>query len=243
MATGAEATERVAEATGLLPSTVFRTARLLREAEKGLWPEAAKGGGKGAAHVERRHLANLAIALAVNDPLLAVKAIPAYRAVVPHKPDQHGTVAPKDRGVVWSLLTTNGMFNGRDPLGVELERLIELLTRGDIARDLENAGAYTEFFFDRLPRASFVYRTFDDEDDMDVPEIKLLYRKPNISPSLSRELDLYRDLFPQRSIPRTAIIFVSVFTAMAELWSDTKQHQHQTPAPRQHRRSAVLIKE
>lgn len=242
MATGAEASEHIAPAVGHLPATVFRVTRILREADKRLWPEAGKGGGKAAAHVGTRHLVNLAIALAVNDPLLAVRMIPAYWALVAHKPDQHSSVAQEDRGVVWSLLNTNGLFNGKDPLGTELERLIEMLSSGDSARDLEHAGAYVEFFFDRLPRAVFGYHVFDGENDMNAPEIKLRYRKPNISPSQSRELDLYRDLLPQRMIPRTAVIFVSVFSAMGELWADTKQ-RHAITRARQLRRSAALVRE
>jgi hypothetical protein len=240
MATGAQAIERVAEAVGLGPSTVFRCARTLREADKGLWPEAGKGGGKAGAHVGPRHLVNLAIAVAIDDPLLAVKAIRLYRGLVPHRPDQHTAVPSSYRGMAWSLLTTNGVFNGTDTLGAELERLVELLTKGDCARDLENAGAYTEFFFDSLPRARFVYRTFDGENDLEAPKIALLYRKPGISPGLSRDLDIYRDFLPQRSIPRTATIFASVFTALAELWAHTKHH-HATA--RRARRPTALIQE
>jgi hypothetical protein len=223
LATGAEAIERISGAADLLPANVFRTARILREAGKGLWPEAAKGGGRGAAHVRPRHLVNLAIAIAVNDPAAAVKVIPAYRALIPHRRDQH-TLDEKDIGLVANLLKIHGMFNGQRDFSAELEQLIELLTQGQIANELEHAGAYTEFFFDRLPRANFVYRTFDAEDDTDVPTIKLLYRRPNLPPDLPRELDPYWNFPYPRLITRTAIIPVSVFSAMAELWADTKQH-------------------
>ena len=87
MATGAYAVEKIAEATGILPATVFRTARTLREADQALWPKAEKGGGRGAAHVEPSHLANLAIALAAADPItLAPKVVAGYRALICPKP-------------------------------------------------------------------------------------------------------------------------------------------------------------
>jgi hypothetical protein len=239
VATGAEATEYIAKAAELLPAYVFRTARILREADKGLWPEAGKGGGKAAVHVRPRHLVNLAIAIAINDPLNAVKAIPAYRALLPHRSNQLDAVAPQDRGVVWSLLKANGLFNGRDSLGVELERLVGWLTKGDSARDLKSAGGYTEFFFDRLPRASFVYRTWDAEDDLEAPVVRLLYRRPNIPPDLSRDLNPYWNFPFPRLITRMAVIPVSVFSAMADLWADTKQHHIATTSPRASRAAAL----
>jgi hypothetical protein len=244
VATGAEATERIAEATGLLPSTVFRTARLLREADKGLWPEAAKGGGRGAAHVEPRHLVNLAVALAVlQDPdIVAAKVIRAYRALVAHRRDQH-VLVEDDVGQAASLLMTNDMFNGSRALGAELERLIELLTKGDSARVLESASLYIEFFVElRVPRVGIGYYQFDLPDDTRSHTVKLLYRKPSIPPSISGQLDPYRDFLPRRLITRTALLPAVLFTAMAELWAHTKQH-HAITAVRPFRRPAVLIKE
>jgi hypothetical protein len=243
LATGAEASERIAEATGLLPSTVFRTARLLREADKGLWPEAGKGGGRAAAHVELSHLVNLTIALAVEDPSLAVaKAIRAYRALVPHRHDQH-VLAEDDIGLAANLLMTNDMFNGSRALGAELERLIDLLTKGDSARTLESAGLYAEFFIElRVPRVGVGYHQFDLPDDTRSRTVKLLYRKPNIPPSLSGQLDPYRDFLSPRLITRAALLPCALFTAMADLWSHTRQHQAITAA-RRSRRPTVLMKE
>jgi hypothetical protein len=242
VATGVQAAERIAAATGLLPSSVFRTARTLREAGKGLWPEAAKGGGKGAAHVERRHLINLAIALAVNDPLAAVKAIPAYRGLIPHRPEKHAP-DPEHAGQAASLLMTNDMFNGRRAIGAELDRLLDLLTQGDTAGTLENAGLHIEFFIElRVPRVCVRYHAFDLEDDLATHTTELLYRKPNTPPGVSRELDPYWNFLPPRLITRTALIPVSLFTVMADLWADTKRHHAETTA-RQTRRPTVLIEE
>ena len=127
MATGAHAVDWISKATGILPATVFRTARALREADPTLWPQAAKGGGRGAAHLEPRHLVNLALALAVADPIAAApKVVAGYRALIRHRP-QH-VVRPEHTGRAARLLT--GVFGGADNLGGDLERLVELLADG-----------------------------------------------------------------------------------------------------------------
>ena len=61
MATVAEAVRQIVGLTGLPHSTVSYTARYLREA--GLLPAGARGGGKGAAHVNDEHLATLLLGL------------------------------------------------------------------------------------------------------------------------------------------------------------------------------------
>jgi hypothetical protein len=84
MATGAQATERVAKATGVSVTYVERAARILKEADADLWPKARKGGGKGAAHVMRPHLVNLLLALMVADPITeAPEIVPRCRAMMP----------------------------------------------------------------------------------------------------------------------------------------------------------------
>ena len=62
MASAAQAIEKMAEATGLLPNTVFRVARYLREAGGDLWPQGSQGRGQ-EAHVEPHHLVNLVLVL------------------------------------------------------------------------------------------------------------------------------------------------------------------------------------
>jgi hypothetical protein len=84
MATGAQATERVAKATGVSVTYVERAARILKEADADLWPKARKGGGKGAAHVMRPHLVNLLLALMAADPITeAPEIVPRCRAMMP----------------------------------------------------------------------------------------------------------------------------------------------------------------
>jgi hypothetical protein len=78
MTTATEAIQRMAEVTGLLPATVSRTARALREKDVRLWPQGAQGRGQ-AAHVEGRHLINLLIALAMGLPVEAPVKVQRYR--------------------------------------------------------------------------------------------------------------------------------------------------------------------
>jgi hypothetical protein len=206
----------------------------LREADTKLWPEAGKGGGKAAAHVGHQHLVNLAIALAVGDPGDAVKAIPVYRNLVPDNPGKH-VLDAEDMGQAASLLQIHGMFTGKRSLGSELDQLVELLTRGKIPGELEKAGLYTEFFIEqRVPRVYIGYTTWDPENDLSVPQVRLLYRKPKIPPGLP---DPYRDFLTRRRITRTALLPVSLFSVMAELWADTKLHHAETAA------RAALVKE
>ena len=70
MATAAQAIESVAEITGLLPATVFRAARFMREADPTLWPMGEKGRGR-AAQVSNTHLVNLALVLAFDEAATA----------------------------------------------------------------------------------------------------------------------------------------------------------------------------
>jgi hypothetical protein len=84
MATGAQATEKVAKATGVSVTYVERAARILKEADADLWPKAKKGGGKGAAHVMPAHLVNLLLALMAADPITeAPEIVPRCRAMMP----------------------------------------------------------------------------------------------------------------------------------------------------------------
>ena len=118
MATGAHAVDRVAEATGLSPSTVFRAARAMREADPGLWPEAEKGGGRGAAHLEPRHLVNLALALAVAEPLTAApQAVMGHRVSAPRELPFRQS---ERMGRAARLLAAAAVFSGKGGLGDDL---------------------------------------------------------------------------------------------------------------------------
>lgn len=83
MATASEAISRIAEATGILPATVFRAARYLREHDTALWPQGAQGRGR-EAHVDPSHLTNVVLALVAADPLTtAPEVVARLRELVP----------------------------------------------------------------------------------------------------------------------------------------------------------------
>jgi hypothetical protein len=222
LATGAFATQRIAKATGDLPATIFRTARMLREHDPAFWPEAGKGGGHAAAHVTQRHLVNLALALAVGEPRLAVKAIPIYREMIADKPARHAPT--QGAGLAANLLANNDLFKGTRCLGDELQRLLTVLLQGDIATVLESAGLYFEFFIEgRVPRVVVGHHQFDALGDLDKPHIRWLYRRPHMTHA--NEFDPNRNYLPRMLITRTTLLPVSLFTVLAELWVDTQEYQ------------------
>jgi hypothetical protein len=227
------------------PPAIARFCRDLREADPAFWPQAAKGGGKGAAHVEPAHLVNLALALALAAPIAGIpKAIGnyrnlvrGYRALVPHRPRDH-VPDPAQYGVAAGLLNHAGVFTGHQPLGVALERLVELLTDGDAAHVLETAGLYVELHTLRMPRAVVSYRTFDPLEDHTAPETILIYRP---------DTPIDRAVLPRRLIVQTSLIPASLFTVMAALWSDTKRHlaarRTMLPLPVMASASAIPVQE
>jgi hypothetical protein len=230
MATGAQVAEHLADVMDVLPATVFRFCRMLREAGGDLWPEGGKGGGRAGAHVDRKHLTNLAIALAVNDPLHAAEWIPLYRGLLSYRPQAHKM--REDSGVAAGVLAANDLFNGMRCLGDELDRLLDVLPNGGVARELENAGLYIEFCLERrIPRAYVGHHVFDPPDDLTKPVIRWIYGRPDNSKS---------NFLSPRLITRTAAFPVSLFTVMAEQWSDTQRH-HARIARRAKR--AALVEE
>jgi hypothetical protein len=124
VATGAHAVDWIARTTGLLPATIFRTARQLQMADPDLWPKARKGGGRGAAHLEQPHLVNLALALAVADPITAGPAsVRRFRALMPS-----GSMRGEAGGQLARLLHAHGAFLAGTSLGISLELLVDLLS-------------------------------------------------------------------------------------------------------------------
>jgi hypothetical protein len=224
MATGAQATERVAEVARLLPSFVFRVARSMREHDPRLWPQATRGGGKGAAHVQPAHLTNLALALAASDTIAASpKVVRGYRAMIADNPAAH-VPDPDHAGEAASLLAY--VFNGERSLGAGMDRVVELMTNERAAKTLEMAGLHIELCMDRIPRAYVAFHTFDSAEDDDKPFTKWLYRRRHPAASV---VDPDWNFLPPPLITRTASIPASLLTVMATLWSDTKQR---LPAPR-----------
>jgi hypothetical protein len=91
MAASGQVIERMAKATGLLPSTIDRTLRPLREA--GLVPMGEKGRGQAKGHYEPVHLANLFIALAGHQPSDAADTVKIFIDMEHTATDPGGWVA------------------------------------------------------------------------------------------------------------------------------------------------------
>lgn len=80
MASGTQAVEAFAAATGTLLATVDRASVALQAAREDLWPLGKRGGGRTTPHVEPKHLVNLALALACADPITAsARVVRQYR--------------------------------------------------------------------------------------------------------------------------------------------------------------------
>jgi hypothetical protein len=112
MATGAEAIEAIATATGIPPATVARAARTLKEAGDDLWPKGKPGGGINAAHVQPHHLAYLMIALMAADTMsLAAEMAVEHAALsrVEQQPEDWQTFG----GLLISLIHLSMFEEGR----------------------------------------------------------------------------------------------------------------------------------
>jgi len=251
VATGAKAVARIAEAAGILPATVSRAARTLREANPDLWPEAGKGGGKRAAHVEPSHLVNLVLALAAADPITrAPDAVRAYRSLTPQV----------SRDMIWSenlllnstsLSSTEMEIDRASPdarrsvtwlhgktLGEGLEWLINLLSAPVPtnalsllgASDAPSAGAFSEMFRE----ADFSVALTVEQ----IPRATVHGHAPKTSEGVKSKTDIYspppkddasRDsetmAAAEAPFERVTTIPFKLFKVLAELWADTLAQQ------------------
>jgi hypothetical protein len=85
MATGSEAIEAIAQATGIALVTVGSAAKILKQHEPPLYARSKRGGGRGAAHVTPTDLTNLMLALCITPLTDAPKAVTSMRALLPSK--------------------------------------------------------------------------------------------------------------------------------------------------------------
>ncbi len=201
MATGARAVAEVAEATGFLPSAVSVAARTLREAGTDLWPQGQKGGGRGAAHIEPRHLVSLALALVAADPAAtAPEAVVAFRALTPH----HSSVRPVHSDLTARLLAEAGVLDAAD-FGGALERLVELVADPDrnALALLTQAELVAELTLDpRHPQAAIRCHSAE-----------MRFGPPHAPPP----------------ILRVALLHAPLFGVLATLWDDTRRYRVDTP--------------
>ena len=189
MATGAQAAERVAKAVNMLPSAAFRAVRAMREADPALWPAGAKGGGRGAAHVELPHLVNLMLVYAATDYVAqAAKVAAGWRGmvwnVVPN-------ISADLTGQATSFLATHGLFREDITAGEFLEGVVKLLADGGEPSILLRAvGFHVVLEHDsRWPRMNVGYTESDLEGDVAYHQPKLTFRPRQTPVGLSRRLD------------------------------------------------------
>jgi hypothetical protein len=143
MATGAEATEKLAKATQVSVTYVERAARVLKEADADLWPKARKGGGKGAAHVTPSHLVNLLLALMAADPITEAPVIvPRCRAMIPILNNDLASSEFETGREKHIAAILDDLCPGMD-LGERLEGLVRTLTRtANRARARRSLGSF-----------------------------------------------------------------------------------------------------
>lgn len=235
MATGAQAAERVAKAVNMLPSAAFRAARAMREADPALWPAGAKGGGRGAAHVELPHLVNLMLAYAATDYVAqAGKVAAGWRGMVWNTVPN---ISPAMTGYATSLLSGHGLFRADITAGEFLEGVVKLLAdNGEVSRMLRAVGFHVVLEHDaRWPRMNIGYTESDLDDDEAHHQPKLTFRPRQTPIGLSRRLDpAWNFLAPEGEpfVLRSTTLLTPLFEVLAELWNDTQQHRTKTiPSP------------
>lgn len=242
MATASRAIERVAEVTGIMPATVFRAARALREADTSLWPEGSQGRGQ-AAHVTNHHLVNLVLAIAVANPITtAPDVVRRYRELTPqsNREDvellsafgQRATAPLAYRPI--TMATQNmgdwpGWLLGAS-LGESLEQLINDLA-SPASPDDEDAH---NFFL----KAELAVGLIEDDE----PSARIFGRKITTGKDTSPIIaDFYHKpgvnrLFAQPSahwgrITREATLRFDLFVALADLWDDTRKREVPVSTP------------
>ncbi len=231
MATASEAIAEIAATAVILPSTVFRTARALREADTGLWAQGSTGQ---AAHVGPSHLVNLTLGLvvAVAEPVSSVPAwMPHYRELTFPGPYR---LRQEHRGAAIRILFEDapdglplvpGVLGGEGGFGGDLERLLDRLSQpgSDAAAVLEAAWFTVELILDpRFPRARIGILP-PDLPGNPTPAAQWFHYTPQHNPAWN----LLSPPPPAPFVPKVALR-TPLFVTLAALWADTRQHHART---------------
>lgn len=206
-----------------MPATVRRAARALREADVSLWPEGSAGRGK-AAEVNPHHLVNLAIAIAVADPITsAPDAVRKYRQFEPCYSRTYAVDLSMLTGEPLPPTTSRGINDDSDDLdrranwfdgptfGDAMERFIHMLAdpiHPETPEALEMCGIYVGLSVSALPSA----RVYGVTERNTTAACDYYFPK-----------GVNRLLPPASSgmIIREAVLPFRLFKALAELWADT----------------------
>ena len=223
MATGAQATERVAKPMGVSLTLVERAARILKEADADLWPKAKKGGGKGAAHVMPSHLVNLLLALMTADPITeAPEIVPRYRALIPGRYRGHD-VDVFEHGHVDGMADILNDFCPGSNLGERLEGLVRNLMNG------ENRSRAS-----KLLRSLTVGRSHQSGGEITASievstgTIEFVVPISDLFSSMQMQNDTEHSGIPEAAISDTKSVPFRIFEIMADLVLDTERELGQS---------------
>lgn len=225
MSTSAEAIERYAAVLGesFPEGNVWRHARVLREAERDLWPKGGKGGGKSAAHVEVHHLVNLALSLAGVAPSDGVRALEALqplryaaREVVYRHPTQQPDAPTQLTGQVQDRRSSH-----EGTLGETLTRAISESADPGWRRAWAIHRNGMEFSLCPLPAWA----------EISWPTSDRIWTDHFLPPS--QDLPFTYVTFPEPKRPgrRVTVLPYDLIVAAGELWEDTLSRRGATPAP------------
>lgn len=244
MATAAQAIDRISGATGTLRATVFRVARVLREADVTLWPQGSAGRGQGA-HVEPCHLVNLALAMTMADPITSAPEIVGgqrysgrsaaligdFRNLELPEPLQAGRA-----GTLTEMLVARNVFCGEGGLGGDLERLIETFADPTLTDEQRRSLPLIQVHLTSggiFPTALVRWEDIDG----DLGSTSLRY----IPSQEVRQQHLGRREKPEAEIVTNKVLNGQYFAVLGKLWADTKRHRVGSPPKPQAVSSATPI--
>lgn len=239
MATTADAIERLAQVTGLLPATVGRVGRVLREHDANLWPQGAQGRGR-QAQVESGHLVNLALGVAVANPITeAAKAVLAYRSL---SPLDAAHAAADDVGETTDLLfgemqpsavdgylVPKAAFSEKSTLGADLEYLINRCAQTENAAQILAASSFeVELIIDaEMPAAIVRYRETDLAFTKMREPRQHIYEVPRQYLWSAKTDKRWSFLANEGTAPmvRKTILSAAMFAELAAICRDTLEHR------------------
>lgn len=226
MATGADAITAIADATGLLPATVGRAARALREAGGDLWPQSMPGGGRNANHVQPHHLVNLTLALMGADPLTdAPEAVSSLRQLrrYPAHPEMRIFILPlsPDYSLIEALAEQSAMLaetlEGLTTLGSAMDAMVQQLSYcANSGRAIVDDSVAIDLRTDaeKTPSASIIWR-----DHPTACQVRTYAsRQQTIA---GKRAYLVHRLFHGGNLDRTATVRGGLIAVLVDLWRDT----------------------
>jgi hypothetical protein len=231
MATGAQATARLAGETGSMWSRLERAAVALQAAGK--WPKGSRGGGRATPHVEPEHLVNLMLAIACADPITAAAgAVHRFRSLIVSRTVEVQEVEIRGDGGVITRLTPEparrsaaeaALHQFGNTFGARCDGLLLLASRDRLVRDFAwGAVSFTFTLDDEFPEAALTFSNSIGTDRM------------RRTIETSRFRIAHDEDMPQRQTPaaapvRTVTVPFAFFEVLRDLAHDTLQKTAEDP--------------